>query len=139
LATHDDCPAQIVLIFIFSSAPGTSSWLLCVLEADEIIQSSLRVTHDRRYDGAVYGLQSACRAFGWIVEQVYGPERAKRGEGFLDFVNAQVAEIAAGSGNLLATHWLTGELPPFSEKRLTIAAVEATTWELGGYTKGPSC
>lgn len=94
---------------------GTSSWLLCVLGADEIIQSSLRVTLDRRYDGAVYGLQSACLAFDWIVEQVYGLERAKRGEGFLDFVNAQVAELAPGSDNLLATHWLTGELPPFSK------------------------
>jgi xylulokinase len=94
---------------------GTSSWLLCVLGADETIQSSLRVTLDRRYDGAVYGLQSACLAFDWIVEQVYGLERAKRGEGFLDFVNAQVAELAPGSDNLLATHWLTGELPPFSK------------------------
>jgi xylulokinase len=89
--------------------------LLCVLEADESIESSLRVTLDRRYDGAAYGLQSACLAFDWIVEQVYGLEKAQRGEGFLDFVNAQVAEIAPGSGNLLATHWLTGELYPFSK------------------------
>jgi xylulokinase len=89
--------------------------LLCVLEADEAIESSLRVTLDQRYDGAVYGLQSACLAFDWIVEQVYGLERPKRGNAFLDFVNGQVAEIAPGSGNLLATHWLTGELPPFSK------------------------
>lgn len=73
------------------------------------------MTLDRRYDGAVYGLQSACLAFDWIVEQVCGLERAKRREGFLGFVNAQVAEIAAGSGNLLATHWSTDELPPFSK------------------------
>jgi xylulokinase len=86
-----------------------------VLEADETIESSLRVTLNRRFDGAVYGLQSACLAFDWIVEQVYGLEKAQRGEEFLDFVNAQVAEIEPGSGNLLATHWLTGELYPFSK------------------------
>jgi len=94
---------------------GTSSWLLCVLEADEKIDSPLRVTLDRRYDGALYCLQSACLAFDWIVDQVYGLERARRADGFLDFVDAQVAEIAPGSDNLLATHWLTGELPPFSK------------------------
>jgi xylulokinase len=94
---------------------GTSSWLLCVLEADEKIESPLRVTLDRRYDGALYCLQSACLAFDWIVDQVYGFERAKRGDAFLDYVDAQVAEISPGSGNLLATHWLTGELPPFSK------------------------
>ena len=36
--------------------PGTSSWLLCVIEADEKIASSLRVTLDRRYDGALLPL-----------------------------------------------------------------------------------
>jgi xylulokinase len=94
---------------------GTSSWLLCVLEAEEKIESPLRVTLDRRYDGALYCLQSAGLAFDWIVEQVYGLERTKWGDAFLDFVNGQVAEIAPGSDNLLATHWLTGELPPFSK------------------------
>jgi xylulokinase len=95
---------------------GTSSWLLCVLEADEKIESPLRVTLNRRYDGALYCLQSACLAFDWIVDQVYGLERAVRGDAFLDFVNAQVAEIPPGSNSLLATHWLTGELPPFSKQ-----------------------
>jgi xylulokinase len=94
---------------------GTSSWLLCVVEADETIESALRVTLDRRYDGALYCLQSACLAFDWIVEQVYGSERAKWGDAFLDFVNEQVSEVAPGSDNLLATHWLTGELFPFSK------------------------
>jgi xylulokinase len=86
-----------------------------VLEAEETIECSLRVTLDHRYDGAVYALQSACLAFDWIVEQVYGLEKARQGEGFFDFVNAQVGGIAPGSGNLLATHWLTGELRPFSK------------------------
>ncbi len=94
---------------------GTSSWLLCVIEGDEQIESGARVTLDSRYDGALYGLQSACLAFDWIVDQVYGLEKPRRGDAFLDFVNAQVAEIAPGSENLLATHWLTGELPPFSK------------------------
>jgi xylulokinase len=94
---------------------GTSSWLLCVLEAEEKLESPLRVTLDRRYDGALYCLQSACLAFDWIVEQVYGGERAERGDAFLDYVNEQVAEIAPGAENLLATNWLTVELPPFSK------------------------
>ena len=94
---------------------GTSSWLLCVVEADEKIGSPLRVTLDHRYDGALFCLQSGCLAFDWIVDQVYGVERATRADGFLEFVDAQVAEVAPGSDNLLATHWLTGELPPFSK------------------------
>src|SRR5262249_13196866 len=94
---------------------GTSSWLLCALEADERIEYSLRVTLDRRYDGAVYGLQSACLAFHWIVHHVYGLPNTQRGVGFRDFVNGQVAELETGSGHLLATHWLTGELYPFSK------------------------
>jgi len=94
---------------------GTSSWLLCVIEADETIESPLRVTLDRRYDGALFCLQSGCLAFDWIVDQVYGVERAQRADGFLEFVDAQVAEIVPGSDSLLATHWLTGELPPFSK------------------------
>jgi len=106
---------------------GTSSWLLCVIEADETIDSPLRVTLDRRYDGALFCLQSGCLAFDWIVDQVYGPERARRTDGFLEFVDAQVAEIAPGSDNLLATHWLTGELPPFSKNAKGVY-LNLTTW-----------
>ena len=94
---------------------GTSSWLLCVLEANEKLESPLRVTLNSRYDGAIFCLQSACLAFDWIVEQIYGRERAERGDAFLDFVNEQVAQVGPGAENLLATHWLTGELPPFSK------------------------
>jgi xylulokinase len=94
---------------------GTSSWFICVIDADQQIESPLRFTIDHRYDGALFCLQSGCLAFDWIVEQVYGSERSRQGDAFLDFVNAQVAEITPGSGNLLATHWLTGELPPFSK------------------------
>jgi len=94
---------------------GTSSWFACVVEPDDGIESPLRVTLDQRYDGAVYPLQTGCLAFDWIVDQVYRLEKERMRDAFLDFVNAQVAEIAPGSEDLLATHWLIGELPPLSK------------------------
>jgi xylulokinase len=95
---------------------GTSSWFLCVVEADEQIESSMiRITLDDRYDGLLFGTPTGCLAFNWIVDQVYRSEKAARGDAFLDFVDAQVAEAPPGSGSLLATHWLTGEFPPLSK------------------------
>lgn len=94
---------------------GTSSWFACVVEPEDGIETPLRFTLDHRYDGAVYPLQTGCLAFDWIVDQVYRVEKDQLGSAFLDYVNAQVAEVAPGSESLLATHWLIGELPPLSK------------------------
>ncbi len=95
---------------------GTSSWFVCVVEAEAALESPLRFTIDRRLDGAAFGLQCGCLAFNWICDQVYAAEKAHQGDAFFDFLDAEIAAVPPGSDNLLATHWLTGELPPFFSK-----------------------
>ncbi len=80
-----------------------------------MLDSPLRFTIDREHDGALYCLQSGCLAYDWIIDQVYKAEKSRRRGDFFDFIDAQVAEVGPGSNNLLATHWLTGELRPFSK------------------------
>ncbi|MFB2596982.1 FGGY-family carbohydrate kinase [Herbiconiux sp. P17] len=94
---------------------GTSSWLLSVLAPGRRLDAPLTVRIDAEHDAAVFPLQTGCLAYDWIVEQLYGAEKAHLNDEIQDFVNAQVAEVPPGSGNLLATHWLNGELPPLSK------------------------
>ena len=63
----------------------------------------------------MFALQTGCFAFDWAVEQFYHTERNILGDGIFDFVNKDLASIPAGSDNLIATHWLNGELPPLSK------------------------
>jgi xylulokinase len=94
---------------------GTSSWLLSVLAPGERLDAPLTVRIDGDHDAAVFPLQTGCLAYDWIVEQLYGAEKAHLNDEIQDFVNAQVAEVPPGAENLLATHWLNGELPPLSK------------------------
>jgi xylulokinase len=94
---------------------GTSSWLLSVLAPGERLDAPLTVRIDAEHDAAVFPLQTGCLAYDWIVEQLYGAEKAHLHDEIQDLVNAQVAEVPPGSANLLATHWLNGELPPLSK------------------------
>lgn len=94
---------------------GTSSWLVALTDPGETAEAPLSFTLDGRWDGAVYPLQTGCLAYDWIVEQLYGAEKAHLHDGVQDFVNAEVAQVEAGSMDLLATHWLNGELPPLSK------------------------
>ncbi|WBU37982.1 xylulokinase [Homoserinibacter sp. YIM 151385] len=94
---------------------GTSSWLAVVADAREPIEAPLAVAVDAQHDVAVFPLQTGCLAVDWIVEQLYGAEQAHLDDRIHELVNAQIAEIPPGSGNLLATHWLNGELPPLSK------------------------
>jgi xylulokinase len=94
---------------------GTSSWLLSVLAPGRHLDAPLTVRLDETHDAAVFPLQTGCLAYDWIVEQLYGTEKAHLHDEIQDLVNGQVAEVPAGSENLLATHWLNGELPPLSK------------------------
>lgn len=94
---------------------GTSSWLAEVQRDRMENYASLYFTQDSKHEGAVFSLQTGARAYEWIIEQFYGHEYQTMGEKVFDYVNREVAEIAAGSQGLIATHWLNGELPPLAK------------------------
>lgn len=94
---------------------GTSSWLSVVEEPDAPIDAPLYFALDADTRAATFALQTGCLAYDWIVEQLYGAEKAHLNDGIQQLVNAEVAEVPAGAQNLLATHWLNGELPPLSK------------------------
>lgn len=95
---------------------GSSSWLVRTVEADGSAGSApLRFTMGADFHGETYPLQTGCLAYDWAVEQLYRAEKEQLGPGVNELVNREVAEIEAGSENLLATHWLSGELPPLGK------------------------
>ncbi|WP_374999949.1 FGGY-family carbohydrate kinase [Aeromicrobium sp. CTD01-1L150] len=94
---------------------GTSSWFVEIVESREGSPAPLHFTLGPGREGATYALQSGCLAYDWSIETLYPAEKRELGAQVHDLVSEQVAQIPAGSGNLLATHWLNGELPPLSK------------------------
>lgn len=94
---------------------GTSSWLLTVVDDDTRPDVPLTATLTERSNGLLYPLQAACLARDWVIQQTYFAELRELGSSIHDLIDDEVAAIAPGSNNLLATHWLTGELPPLSK------------------------
>lgn len=94
---------------------GTSSWLVQLTKNRIENYSPQWFTFDRNYEGAMFSLQTGCMAFDWALEQFYNAERKILGEGIYDFVDKEIEETPPGSEGLLATHWLTGELPPLAK------------------------
>ena len=72
-------------------------------------------TFSQEFEGALFALQTGCYAYDWAISQFYHEERNILGSDIFEFVDRQLADIPAGSGNLVATHWLTGELPPLAK------------------------
>jgi xylulokinase len=95
---------------------GSSSWFARVSRADDTADgaASFAIDADRR--GNIYGLQSACIAYDWAVAQLYSAEKCELGPGVNALVNDDVTTTAPGADGLLATHWLTGEIPPLASK-----------------------
>lgn len=95
---------------------GTSSWFLDVAPADSGLGAPLTATLTGSTEGLVYPLQAGCLARDWIIEQTYAAESSTLGTDIHAFIDEQVTQVRAGSANLLATHWLLGELPPLSKQ-----------------------
>ncbi|HEU5037295.1 MAG TPA: FGGY family carbohydrate kinase [Nocardioides sp.] len=94
---------------------GTSSWLVALTEPGKTLGAPLTFTLDDHFDAAVYPLQTGCLAYDWVVEQLYRAEKAALGDAIHDLVAAEVEQVAPGADDLLATHWLNGELPPLAK------------------------
>lgn len=93
---------------------GSSSWFVLATSTPPT-DVPLSFTVSEQLYGAAYVVQSGCLAYDWAVAQLYRHESAELGGSVNALVNRDVAEIEAGSGNLLATHWINGELPPLSK------------------------
>lgn len=95
---------------------GSSSWFARITGPDEAEEASASFELDSDRRGDLHGLQSACIAYDWAIDQLYGAEKRELGQDVHALVNNQVAETAPGADNVLATHWLTGEIPPLAAK-----------------------
>lgn len=93
---------------------GSSSWFVHATSSRPI-DVPLDFAVSNELYGAAYVVQSGCLAYDWAVGQLYRAEKDGLGSGVNDLVNREVAEVAPGSDDLLATHWLNGELPPLSK------------------------
>jgi xylulokinase len=93
---------------------GSSSWLVHATTTPPAT-APLTFTLQAGLYGASYVVQSGCLAYDWIVRELYRSESAELGDDVNTLVNREVAQVEAGSDNLLATHWINGELPPLSK------------------------
>jgi xylulokinase len=93
---------------------GTSSWFVVLAPAEQPVESPLTYVIDKDYLGALYPLLNGGIAREWIVAQTYGEEAKILGADVHDLVAVEVAAVPPGADNLIATHWLNGELPPLS-------------------------
>lgn len=97
---------------------GTSGWFASLDKNRESLKPGLWFSFDPTLEGAIWAVQTGCMAFDWAVSQFYHKEREDMGNDDETFalVNHEIAEIPAGCDNLIATHWLNGELPPLGSK-----------------------
>lgn len=95
---------------------GTSSWLLSLIPERVSDFAPLYSIFDPNNDCAIFALQTGCLAFDWALSQFYRAERDILQGDIFEFVDKQISSIEAGSMNMIATHWLNGELPPLAAK-----------------------
>ncbi len=94
---------------------GTSSWLVDILDERKEDYAPQYFTFNHEYEGALFALQTGCFAYEWAIDQFYHEERKRLGDSVFGFVERELETIPAGSEHLIATHWLTGELPPLAK------------------------
>ena len=99
---------------------GSSGWLGVVAPEQYPGVGELYQSLDRGKEIMVYAVQSACMTFNWAIDQLYHEEKERLGAGIFDFVNQEIADVPAGSMNLIVTPWLHGERPPLSEEAKSV-------------------
>ncbi|HQL37593.1 MAG TPA: FGGY-family carbohydrate kinase, partial [Bacillota bacterium] len=95
---------------------GTSSWLISLIPERVSDFAPLYSIFDPDHDCAIFALQTGCFAFDWALSQFYHAERDILQGDIYEFVGKQINSIEAGSMNMIATHWMNGELPPLAAK-----------------------
>lgn len=95
---------------------GTSGWVGAVAEHRSAHIHIPSVSFRREDDILLFGMQSVGLALDWTIAQFYRREREELGKGVFSLLDRELSDIPAGSDRLLATPWLSGELPPLSER-----------------------
>ncbi len=95
---------------------GTSGWVAAVMEHRSEYVHVPSAPFRREDDILLFGMQSVGLALNWTIAQFYRREQEQLGKGIFDLLERELADIPAGSDRLLATPWLSGELPPLSER-----------------------
>ncbi len=94
---------------------GTSSWLVAIMPERVENFAPQYFIFDPDHDGAMFALQTGCLAYDWALNQFYRAEKMQLKDGIYDFIDKEIADVEAGSMDLIATHWLNGELPPLAK------------------------
>lgn len=95
---------------------GTSGWVASVVEHKSEYVHIPSAAFRQQDDIVMFGMQSVGLALNWTIAQFYNAEQKQLGKGIFDLLEQELAGVPAGSDRLLATPWLSGELPPLSER-----------------------
>jgi len=99
---------------------GSSGWM-AVVSRRGTAQEPLCVTFEKDKDIRLLGgTKAACMSFNWAIDQFYRSEKGENKEGIFEYVNKDIQEVPAGSGNLLATPWYYGDFPPIAPSARTV-------------------
>lgn len=95
---------------------GTSGWVGTVTNRQDVGSGLISTAMDREQDVLLFSMQSVGLALNWALSTFYAAEQAQLGKGIFDLLERELAFLPAGSDRLIATPWLSGELPPLSER-----------------------
>lgn len=94
---------------------GTSGWIGAVVDHDITAVTMPSSAFTPNLDILLFGMHSVGLTLNWAIRQFYLAEQTKLGAQVFDLLDQELADISPGSDGLLATPWLSGELPPLSD------------------------
>jgi xylulokinase len=95
---------------------GTSGWIGAVFDHDMNASKTPSSAFTPELDIALFSMQSVGLTLNWAIQQFYSAEHNQLGGHIFNLLNQELSDITPGSDGLLATPWLSGELPPLSDK-----------------------
>lgn len=95
---------------------GTSGWIGAVVDHDKSAVTVPSCAFTPELDILLFSMQSVGLTLNWAVRQFYRAEQMQLGEGIFDLLDRELADVPPGSKGLIAAPWLSGELPPQSDK-----------------------
>lgn len=90
---------------------GSSGWLASMVPCKEGFKMTSPFSKEN--DLLCFGLQAIGLSFDWTVKQLYHAELKEFKDDIYQFIDKELADVPPGSLELLASHWIFGERPPF--------------------------
>lgn len=96
---------------------GSSGWAIVVSDDFSPLSSGGASIMAAEYGKALrfYQPETACTAFNWCIDELFGYEKEQMGEDVYKFIEETVAAVPAGSNYLLFGPWMQGERCPVSD------------------------